>query len=46
MGYKIKDKVMLAGKNIKQLQLNRKLADKFVRPFTIKKVIGAHSQAY
>ena len=46
MRFRIGDKVMLAAKNIKQLRPNRKLADKFLGPFTVREVVGGHSQAY
>ncbi len=46
MRFRIGDRVMLAAKNIKQLRPNRKLADKFLGPFTVREVVGGHSQAY
>jgi len=44
--FNVKDKVMLAARNIKQLRPNKKLADKFLGPFEVLEIIGGHSQAY
>ncbi|KFY97961.1 hypothetical protein V498_01758 [Pseudogymnoascus sp. VKM F-4517 (FW-2822)] len=46
MRYRIRDQVMLAARNIKQLRLNRKLADKYLGPFWVQQVVGGYSQAY
>ncbi|KAF4613415.1 hypothetical protein G7Y89_g15472 [Cudoniella acicularis] len=44
--FKVGDKVMLYAKNIKQLRPSAKLADRYLGPFSITEVVGAHRQAY
>ncbi|KFY17374.1 hypothetical protein V491_05015 [Pseudogymnoascus sp. VKM F-3775] len=46
MQYRVRDQVILAAKNIKQLRPNRKLADKYLGPFRVRQVVGGHAQAY
>ena len=40
--FKVKDKVLLQVKNIKQLRLSEKLANRYLRLFEITKAIGSH----
>ena len=42
--FKVKDEVMLAAKNIKQLRPNKKLSDKYLGPFKVLETVGP--QAY
>jgi hypothetical protein len=42
----VKEKVMLASKNIRQLRPSRKLADKYLGPFEVVEIMGDHGQAY
>ena len=44
--FKIKDKVLLLAKHVKQLRPSRKLSDKYLGPFEVLEVKGDHSQAY
>lgn len=44
--FKVKDKVMLRAKNIRQLRPSVKLADRYLGPFRVVEVVGAHGQAY
>jgi hypothetical protein len=46
MRFKIKDKVLVATKNIRQLRPSKKLSDRFLGPFEVVEVIGDHGQAY
>ena len=38
--YRIEDEVMLSLKNIYMRKVSKKLTDKFLRPFKVKKLIG------
>jgi hypothetical protein len=44
--FKVRELVMLRSKNIKQLRPNKKIADRYLGPFEIEKIIGEHQQAY
>ena len=44
--FKIGDKVMLRAKNIRQLRPSVKLADRYLGPFQVIEIVGAHKQAY
>ena len=44
--FKIGDRVMLLAKNIRQLRPSKKLADRYLGPFEVEKVVGDHGQAY
>ena len=44
--FRIRDQVMLNCKNLKQTRPSRKLADKYLGPFRVIEIMGAHQQAY
>ena len=46
MHFNKKDLVLLSICNIKQLRLSSKLADKYLKPFRITKVVGDSKLAY
>jgi uncharacterized protein (UPF0335 family) len=44
--FKVREKVMLRAKNIRQLRPSIKLADRYLGPFKVLEVVGTHKQAY
>jgi transposase InsO family protein len=44
--FKVKEKVLVSAKNIRQLRPNKKLSNKFLGPFEVTAVLGKHGQAY
>ena len=46
ISFKVKDKVLLSAKNIRQLRPNKKLSNRFLGPFEVIEIVGDHGQAY
>jgi transposase InsO family protein len=44
--FRVGDLVLLSTKHLRQLRPSRKLSDKFLGPFTVKRVVYDHGQAY
>ena len=44
--FKVKEKVLLSAKYVRQLRPSRKLSDKYLGPFEILEIKGEHGQAY